>query len=58
MPPCFPCWRAGEWGWLAISKLELKNRTLKAATYEGKTPDGVPGELLLDFHRALACTAH
>lgn len=43
---------------LAISKLELKNRTLKAATYEGKTPDGVPGELLLDFHRAVACTAH
>ena len=36
-----------------LGKLPLKNRIIKAATYEGKTPDGVPGELLLDFHRAL-----
>ena len=36
-----------------LGKLELKNRIIKAATYEGKTPDGVPGELLLDFHRAV-----
>ena len=34
-----------------LGKLELKNRIIKAATYEGKTPDGVPGDLLLDFHR-------
>ena len=34
-----------------LGNLTLKNRILKAATYEGKTPDGVPGELLLDFHR-------
>ena len=34
-----------------LGKLSLKNRIIKAATYEGKTPDGVPGELLLDFHR-------
>jgi 2,4-dienoyl-CoA reductase-like NADH-dependent reductase (Old Yellow Enzyme family) len=34
-----------------LGKLELKNRIIKAATYEGKTPDGIPGELLLDFHR-------
>ncbi len=36
-----------------LGRLPLKNRILKAATYEGKTPDGVPGDLLLDFHRAI-----
>lgn len=36
-----------------LGSLELKNRFIKAATYEGKSPDGVPGELLLDFHRAI-----
>ena len=34
-----------------LGKLELKNRIIKAATYEGKTPDGIPGDLLLDFHK-------
>ncbi len=34
-----------------LGKLELRNRVIKAATYEGKTPDGVPGDLLFDFHR-------
>ena len=34
-----------------LGKLVLKNRILKAATYEGKTPDGIPGDLLLDFHK-------
>ena len=36
-----------------LGKLPMKNRIIKAATYEGKTPDGVPGELLLDFHKAV-----
>ena len=36
-----------------LGSLELKNRIIKAATYEGKTPDGVPGDLLLDFHKAV-----
>jgi 2,4-dienoyl-CoA reductase-like NADH-dependent reductase (Old Yellow Enzyme family) len=36
-----------------LGKLPLKNRILKAATYEGKTPDGIPGNLLLDFHRSV-----
>ena len=36
-----------------LGTLELKNRIIKAATFEGKTPDGVPGELLLDFHKAV-----
>ncbi len=34
-----------------LGPLPLKNRIIKAATYEGKTPDGIPGDLLLDFHR-------
>jgi len=34
-----------------LGKLELKNRIIKAATYEGKTPDGVPGDSLLNFHK-------
>ena len=38
----------------SLGKLALKNRIIKAATYEGKTPDGVPGDLLLDFHKAIA----
>jgi 2,4-dienoyl-CoA reductase-like NADH-dependent reductase (Old Yellow Enzyme family) len=36
-----------------LGKLPLKNRILKAATYEGKTPDGVPGDNLLNFHKAI-----
>ena len=36
-----------------LGKLPLKNRILKAATYEGKTPNGIPGELLLDFHKGI-----
>jgi 2,4-dienoyl-CoA reductase-like NADH-dependent reductase (Old Yellow Enzyme family) len=27
-----------------LGKLSLKNRIIKAATYEGKTPDGIPGD--------------
>jgi 2,4-dienoyl-CoA reductase-like NADH-dependent reductase (Old Yellow Enzyme family) len=34
-----------------LGKLELRNRVIKAATYEGKTPDGIPGDLLFDFHK-------
>ena len=36
-----------------LGKLPLKNRIIKAATYEGKTPDGIPGAALLDFHRQI-----
>ena len=36
-----------------LGKLPLKNRILKAATFEGKTPDGVPGDLLLNFHKGI-----
>ena len=34
-----------------LGKLRLKNRVIKAATYEGKTPNGVPGESLYQFHK-------
>ena len=34
-----------------LGPLPMKNRIIKAATYEGKTPDGVPGDALYQFHR-------
>ncbi len=34
-----------------LGTLPMKNRIIKAATYEGKTPDGMPGDALLNFHR-------
>jgi 2,4-dienoyl-CoA reductase-like NADH-dependent reductase (Old Yellow Enzyme family) len=37
-----------------LGSLELKNRVIKAATYEGMTPGGVPGARLKQFHRELA----
>ncbi len=37
-----------------IGDLELKNRIIKAATYEGMTRGGVPGARLTAFHRRLA----
>ena len=37
-----------------LGKLELRNRIIKAATYEGKTPGGVPGDALLNFHQEIA----
>ena len=33
--------------------LTLRNRILKAATFEGKTPGGVPGEDYLRFHQGI-----
>jgi len=36
-----------------LGSLPLKNRIIKAATYEGKTPDGMPGDDLLNFHKAI-----
>ena len=37
-----------------LNGLELKNRLIKAGTYEGMTPDGVPGERLCNFHLGIA----
>ncbi len=37
-----------------LGTLELKNRVIKAATYEGLSPGGVPGEPLLRFHQRVA----
>ncbi|MFK8049322.1 MAG: NADH:flavin oxidoreductase [Halioglobus sp.] len=36
-----------------LGTLQLKNRIIKAATYEGKSPDGVPGENLKKFHKEI-----
>lgn len=38
----------------SLGALELRNRLIKSGTYEGKTPDGIPGQLLKDFHMAIA----
>lgn len=37
-----------------LNGLELKNRFIKAGTFEGKTPKGIPGENMLGFHKRLA----
>jgi len=37
-----------------LGGIELKNRVIKAATFEGMSPGGVPGEKLIAFHRRLA----
>lgn len=37
-----------------LGKLELRNRIIKSATFEGMTPDGMPGDALLAFHRGIA----
>ena len=33
-----------------INGLSLRNRLIKAATFEGKSQDGVPSEALIRFH--------
>jgi len=37
-----------------LGKLALKNRIMKAATFEGMTPGGVPGQRLRNFHMGIA----
>lgn len=37
-----------------LNGLTLRNRFIKAGTFEGMTPGGVPSEQLLEFHRAFA----
>jgi len=37
-----------------IGKLELRNRFIKTATYEGMCPGGVPSDEIIRHHRALA----
>ncbi len=37
-----------------LNGLELKNRFIKAGTFEGKTPGGVPGDAMTRFHKNLA----
>jgi 2,4-dienoyl-CoA reductase-like NADH-dependent reductase (Old Yellow Enzyme family) len=37
-----------------LNGLQLKNRFIKAGTFEGKTPLGFPNQGMIDFHRTLA----
>jgi len=37
-----------------LNGLELRNRVLKAATFEGMTENGGPGDRLIKFHRDMA----
>lgn len=37
-----------------LGRLPLRNRLIKAATFEGMTPDGIPGDALRNFHCRLA----
>ncbi len=36
-----------------LGTLNLKNRIVKAATYEGKSPNGIPGDNLKRFHKEI-----
>jgi 2,4-dienoyl-CoA reductase-like NADH-dependent reductase (Old Yellow Enzyme family) len=38
----------------SLGPLRLRNRVIKAATFEGVTPDGVVTDELIDFHRRVA----
>ena len=37
-----------------LGPVTLRNRTVKAATFEGRTPDGVVTDALIDYHLAVA----
>jgi 2,4-dienoyl-CoA reductase-like NADH-dependent reductase (Old Yellow Enzyme family) len=37
-----------------LGKLELRNRIIKAATFEGRSPKGIPEEAFLEFHKPMA----
>ncbi|MBW2549053.1 MAG: NADH:flavin oxidoreductase, partial [Deltaproteobacteria bacterium] len=36
-----------------INRLTLRNRLIKAATFEGKSPGGVPSDALISFHERI-----
>ena len=46
--------KTDPWQPTKLGKLALQNRFIKAATFEGMTPAGVPGKRLKDFHMEIA----
>jgi 2,4-dienoyl-CoA reductase-like NADH-dependent reductase (Old Yellow Enzyme family) len=52
LPPDGPAAKAFEPA--PLGPLRLRNRLVKAATYEGMTPGGTPSDALITFHRELA----
>lgn len=36
-----------------LGSLTLNNRIIKAATFEGKSPHGIPGQAFIDFHKQM-----
>ncbi len=42
------------WTPYRLNQLELRNRFIKTATYEGMCPDGVPSDQLVEHHRRIA----
>ena len=39
---------------MKLAALELRNRVIKTATFEGMTPNGIPSDDLIEHHRRLA----
>src|SRR5919108_6347848 len=37
-----------------LGPVTLRNRVVKAATFEGMTPEGMPSDKLIEFHRRFA----
>ena len=37
-----------------LNGLELRNRVIRAATFEGMCPDGYPSDRFIDLHREVA----
>ena len=45
---------ADPFGPAKLGPVDLRNRVLKAATFEGMSPGGVVSQSLIDFHRRMA----
>jgi 2,4-dienoyl-CoA reductase-like NADH-dependent reductase (Old Yellow Enzyme family) len=45
---------ADPFGPARLGRIRLRNRVIKAATFEGMSPGGLVSQTLIDFHRAMA----